>query len=383
MISMVNDVIDKDDIDLLIEWLKTYPRLTKGPLTEQFEQEWAKYIGTKYAVFVNSGSSANLIALAALIETRKLEKGDKVVVPALAWATDLAPVIQLGLEPILCDCNREDLSIDVECFKDIISNQDIKALMLVEVLGFPPNRLQGILNLCKLSDVIIIEDVCESLGAAYEGKMLGSFGEMSTFSTYFGHHISTIEGGMVCTDSGGLYNILKSLRSHGWGRDLDKTLHISLKDLYGVSDFKDMFSFYYNGFNLRSTDLQAFIGLNQLKKLPDIVARRRLNYEAYSTRIINHYWKPSVKNLNSNFAYPIIHPNKDAIVKELQKNQVDTRPLIAGSLAKQPCWRRQFSGLDFEFAEIVDKYGIYVPNHPDLTYEEISFICKLINKHTT
>ena len=216
--TLVQDTIRNKDIDTLIEWLKKYPRLTKGPLTIEFEKIWAEWIGTKHAVFVNSGSSANLLTLSALIESNKIKRNSKVVVPALSWATDLAPVMQLELEPVLCDCNFEDLSIDLSHFEEICLNEKPSCLILVSVLGLVPN-MKKLLEICRKYNVILVEDTCESFGSLYHQKKLGSFGIASTFSTYFGHHLSTIEGGIICTNDTEFYNILISMRSHGWLRD--------------------------------------------------------------------------------------------------------------------------------------------------------------------
>jgi CDP-4-dehydro-6-deoxyglucose reductase, E1 len=383
VINLINDNINNHDIDQLIDWLKTYPRLTKGPLTEQFEQEWADFIGTKYAVFVNSGSSANLIALAALIESGRLKRGDKVAVPAVSWATDLAPVVQLGLEPVLIDCNFEDLSIKVTDFTVQTMNNNIKALMYVEILGLPPNLIDVVMGICKENNIIVIEDACESLGAKSQGRNLGTFGLMSTFSTYFGHHISTIEGGMVCTDDKDIYNVLKSLRSHGWGRDLDEDVHAKLKADNNVTEFKDLFTFYYNGFNLRATDLQAFLGINQLKKLPQIIEDRKKNYKLYYKYLDDSFWKPDIEVADSScFAYPIISMRRDEIVKALNDNDVGNRPLVAGSLANQPFYQNNYPEELLPRADIVDKNGFYVPAHSDVTEDEIKFICDIINQFT-
>ena len=219
MINLVQDTIDNKDINQLIKWLKTYPRLTKGELTIQFEKDWSDYLGVEYSIFVNSGSSANLLMIYYLIESGLLKRGDKVIVPALSWSTSLSPVIQFGLQPILCDCNLDDLSIDIEHFNVLIKEHKPKALVLVPILGFVPN-MKEIQDICESKNIILLEDTCESLGSEFNNKKLGTFGLMSSFSTYFGHHISTIEGGMICTNDKKVANILKSLRSHGWDRDM-------------------------------------------------------------------------------------------------------------------------------------------------------------------
>ena len=336
MITLVKDTIDNQDIDKLIDWLKTYPRLTKGSVTIELEQKWSKWLGRKYSIFCNSGSSANLLMLSALKESGQM-KNNKVVVPSVAWATDLAPVMQLGFEPILCDSNMEDLSVDLEHLENIFKTQKPSALMFVSVLGLVPD-MDRLFNLCLKYDVALLEDTCESMGCDYKGKKLGTFGKMSSFSTYFGHHISTIEGGFISTDDFQLYELLLSLRSHGWDRDLSKDTRKHLQNEWNISEFDAMYTFYYPGYNLRSTDLQAYIGLSQIDKLDVWGLKRAANFNIYQREIKNDYWKvkPQKDSFISNFAYPVIHPNRDKIVKKLQENNIEVRPMICGSMGTQP-----------------------------------------------
>jgi CDP-4-dehydro-6-deoxyglucose reductase, E1 len=380
MITLVKDTIDKKDIDKLIDWLKTYPRLTKGPLTLELEQKYSKWLGRKYSIFCNSGSSANLLMLYALKEGGYMEN-NKVVVPSVAWATDLAPVIQLGMEPILCDSNMDNLSVDLEHLEKIFKEENPSTLLLVSVLGLSPD-MENVVRLCNEYDVVLLEDSCESMGSEYKEKKLGTFGLMSSFSTFFGHHISTIEGGFVSTDDFKLYELLVSLRSHGWDRDLSKETQLELQKEWKVSEFDAMYTFYYSGFNLRSTDLQAFIGLGQVDKLDTWGEERAINFNVYQENIKNDYWKIKLQpdSFISNFAYPVIHPNRNKIVKELQNNDVEVRPMICGSMGTQPFYVKNYGKLELPNVSIIDKYGFYVPNHPHLTDDEIIFICDIINK---
>jgi len=377
MITLVKDTIGNEDIDSLIDWLKSYPRLTKGPVTLKFENKFSKWLDRKYSVFCNSGSSANLLMLSVLKEKYNSKK---VVVPSVAWSTDLAPVMQLGLQPILCDCNMKDLSVDLNHLEKIFMEESPDVLLLVSALGLVPN-MKKIIELCSKYDVLLLEDVCESLGCEFIDRKLGTFGIMSSFSTFFGHHISTIEGGIVSTDDKELYELLVSLRSHGWARDLSVETQLNLLEEWNVSEFDSLYTFYYPGFNMRSTDLQAYIGLAQIDKLDDWGRKRSINFGLYQELIENDYWKPDV-DLNhfvSNFAYPIIHPNRNNIVENLKKNDVEVRPLICGSMGTQPFYVKKYGRLELPNVSIVDKYGFYVPNHPMLTEEEIEFICELIN----
>ena len=378
MISLINDTIDKPDIDDLIAWLNTYPKLTKGDVTEQFEKSFTKWMGSRYSIFVNSGSSANLIMIYALV-TAKLLKNSKIVVPSLCWATDVSPIIQFGLTPILCDCNLDNLSVDIDYLEQIFEVDKPAAFLLVSLLGFSPDMAR-IKSLCDKHDVLLIEDNCESLGTSFEGTKLGNFGLMSTTSLYFGHHISTIEGGMVFTDDKNLYNILLSLRSHGWNRDWSDEDKSRIESRYGIIGVNSLYTFFHSGFNVRSTDLQAFIGLNQLKKLDNIIDIRNRNYKWYM-KYLKCLWKPTeiTGSYTSNFAFPIISSEKNTIVEALKTNDIEVRPLVCGSMGTQPFYKDKYKEIQFENCDVVDRHGIYVPNHPGLTEDNIKFVCSIIN----
>lgn len=380
-ITLVKDTIDYNDINLLIDWLKTNPILTKGKLTLEFEEKFSKYQNRKYSVYVNSGSSANLAMIYSLLISGKL-KNKNIIVPAVSWTTTVTPIIQFGLNPILCECDKETLGLDIDDLKRLIQIYKPSVIMLVHVLGFP-NKMKEILEICKENDIILLEDSCESIGSTYDGIKTGSFGLMSSFSFYFGHHLSTIEGGMITTDDYELYSILKSIRAHGWDRDLDEPFKSKLKEGVDVDEFKDLYTFYYPGFNLRSTDLQAFIGIHQMDKINKVVSIRQYNYYYYNELVKNDYWKITdfPNTYISNFAYPIIHPNKNKIAQELKKGNVDCRPLICGSIGNQPYWIKLYGKKSFEFADKVDDYGLYVPNHPDMGLKEVEYICDILNKN--
>jgi len=377
MIKLVNDTIDNADIDSLINWLGNYPRLTKGPITLELEKKWSAWLGTKNTVFCNSGSSANLLMLWALVEAGRIGRDSKIVVPSVAWATDLAPVIQLGMTPILCDSNLEDLSVDLNHLEDIFKETKPEVLLLVSVLGLVPD-MEKILELCKEHGVILLEDTCESMGSKFGDKKLGTFGLMSSFSTYFGHHISTIEGGFVSTDDEELYEVLKSIRSHGWDRDASKEYSKQLRDKWKTSDFDSLYTFYHSGFNLRSTDLQAFIGLSQIDKLDSICEKRNKNFKMYQKELAGISPNIEEKGFVSNFAYPVIHECRDAIVAKLQKENIEVRPMICGSMGTQPFYVKKYGRRELPNVSEIDKYGFYVPNHPGLSEEEILKITNII-----
>ena len=380
-IHLVKDTIDSDDIKKLISWLETNPRLTKGDLNVKFEKEWSEWLGKKYSVFVNSGSSANLAALYSLLLSGKL-RNNKIIVPAVSWVTTVTPAVQFGMEPIMCECDEDNLGLNIEHLKQIIKEHDPSSIILVHVLGFP-NHMNEIVELCKEHDIRLIEDTCESIGSEYEGKKLGTFGDLSTFSFYFGHHMSTIEGGMISTDDEELYHILLSIRSHGWDRDLPKSKQIELREKYNIGDFRSLYTFYYPGFNLRATDLQAFIGLEQLKKLDLIVKNRNLNYQKYHEGIKNNEWKinPPKDSFISNFSYPVITKNIKELVEKLTENNVECRPLICGSINEHPFWYERYGKQDLPISKKVHEYGLYLPNNHQMTVEEIDKVINIVNQY--
>jgi CDP-6-deoxy-D-xylo-4-hexulose-3-dehydrase len=358
MIKLVSDTIDKNDINKLIKWLsqENIPKLTKGELTWELEKKWANKIGTKYSIYVNSGSSSILLSLAAFLYSKKI-KNKKIIVPSLSWATDVSSPILLGMEPIMCDCNLHDLSCDLEHLENLFIEHNPSSFILVSPLGLVPD-MDKILGLCKKYDVVLFEDVCESMGSKYDGKFLGSFGLASFFSMYFGHHLSTIEGGFINTNDEDFYHLLLMMRSHGWDRDLPEWKQKELRLKYSVDDFTSLYNFYVPGFNLRATDLQAFIGLRAIDKLDLYSKKRNENFIQY----VNSIEKNELQihnfsnNFISNFAFPIVNKNKNKIVEELQKNNIEVRPLIAGDMSKKPMWFEKYGHQSLPNCELVNKF---------------------------
>jgi CDP-6-deoxy-D-xylo-4-hexulose-3-dehydrase len=383
-IDLIQDTIDNKDIDLLIEWLKSYPKLTKGVKTIEFENKWSKWLGCKYSVFVNSGSSANLLMLYAL-KVLEVMKNNKVCVPSLCWATDLAPVLQLGMEPILIDCNLENLSVDLDHLENVFKTETPSTLILVSVLGLSPD-MDKIIELCEKYDVILLEDNCESQGSTYKGKKLGNFGLMSSFSTYFAHTMSTIEGGVISTNDEKIYHTLLQLRSHGWDRDLPDSKQEELRNKWNVNNFSTLYTFYIPGFNLRSTDLQAKIGIDQLDKVDSMIENRYKNFLYYKSKLENKVWFPKTieNSYTSNFAIPVVtrsQKDKENLIKDLEENNIVCRPLISGSMGTQPFYKKLYGENKLPNCTKIDECGLYVPNHDKLTIEDIDRICKVLLKY--
>jgi CDP-6-deoxy-D-xylo-4-hexulose-3-dehydrase len=383
MIKLVSDTISKQDIQDLCEWLQqdSTPQLTKGSLTRELEKKWADKIGTKYSVFVNSGSSAILLTLSALKQSGRL-KNNKVVVSSLSWHTDVSSPMLLGMQTILTDCNLKDLSCDLEHLEKIFIQQKPSVLILVSVLGLVPD-MQKVLDLCKKYDVILLEDVCESAGSSYKNTKLGNFGLASFFSFYYGHHLSTIEGGFINTNDRELAALLLSIRNHGWDRDLEEEEKQKLRNEWKVDEFESLYKFYYQGFNCRSTDLQAFIGLRQIDRLDEFTKKRMQNFHIYKSNINCNILdlETEESDIVSNFAFPVVNENRNNIVDKLKQSNIEVRPLIAGSIANQPFWIKENGETKLTNCDIVDKYGFYVPNNQALEVKHIMQICDIINKY--
>ena len=381
MIKLVSDTINSNDINSLIEWLSQdeIPRLTKGNLTWEFEAKWAKKIGTKYSVFVNSGSSSILLTLAALKYSGKL-KNNKIVVPGLSWATDVSSPMLLNYDVSMCDCNLEDLSCDLTHLEGLFKSESPSAFILVSPLGLVPD-MGKILSLCDEYGVLLLEDVCESMGSKYQGKHLGSLGFASFFSMYFGHHLSTIEGGLINTNDEDFYHLLLMMRSHGWDRDLPEWKQKELREKYDSTEFDSLYNFYVPGMNLRSTDLQAFIGLRVIDRLEDYSSKRRKNFFQYQKEIDCNVLEISERNGDyvSSFAIPVVNRRREEIVKSLQDNGIEVRPLIAGNMANKPMWLNENDPIKLPNCELLDSFGFYIPNHQDLTSNDINTITNIIN----
>jgi CDP-6-deoxy-D-xylo-4-hexulose-3-dehydrase len=255
-------------------------------------------------------------------------------------------------------------------------------MILVSVLGLSPN-MNEITKLCEKYDVILLEDNCESQGTKFNEKKLGNFGVMSSFSTYYGHTMSTIEGGLITTNDEEIYNTLVMLRSHGWSRDLSLDNINKLNEEWNIDEFNSLYTFFEPGFNLRSTDLQAFIGLRQLEKVDRFIEQRNINFKKYEKHLKSKIWfvEEIQNSFTSSFCIPIITKsveNKKNLVLKLTQNNIECRPLISGSMGNQPFYKKRYGVLKLQNSELIDNCGIYVPNHPELTDMDINLICNII-----
>ncbi len=284
---LAKDTISNENMDSLADWIRTYPRLTMGELTIKYEERWNSWLGRKYSVFCNSGSSANLLMYYALLVSGKL-KNKKVIVPGTAWVTSVAPAIQLGFEPIMCGADPNTFGLDLVNLEKLLKKHEPATVFLVHVLGVP-HKMDEIMALKEKYGFFLLEDACAAMGSSYKGKKVGTFGDMASISTYFGHQFSTIEGGMVSTDDEELHTLIHMLRSHGWIKGLPPQTRAKLLNDYGVEETGTDFVFIYPGFNFRPTDLQAFVGIEQLDKMDWLIEKRFRNHQLYK-KLLSPYF---------------------------------------------------------------------------------------------
>lgn len=345
---------------------------TMGPKVAQFEHDFAKYIGSKYAVMVNSGSSANLLMVAALFYTKssdlKLNPGDEVIVPAVSWSTTYYPLYQYGLKIKFVDIDLHTLNYDLKQLRDAVSPQT-RAILAVNLLG-NPNDFSQIKQIIGDRNIIFLEDNCESLGAEFEGKKAGTFGVMGTFSSFFSHHISTMEGGLIVTNDEEIYHILLSLRAHGWTRNLPKeNLVCSTKS---DDPFEESFRFVLPGYNVRPLEMSGALGIEQVKKLPMLIEERRKNGALLQQALENHLdlLIQSELGQSSWFGFSlVIKPGSKLTRKELVTKLTglgfECRPIVAGNFAKNEVVKYFNSEVhgDLKNADHIDQNGLFIGNH--------------------
>lgn len=376
---LAEDTIGKRDIDGLIEWLRGNPWLTKGKLNDEFEERWAGWLGTKHSLFVNSGSSANLAMYYAALLSGKL-RNRKIVVPAVSWATTVAPAVQLGFEPLLCEADEKHYGLELNHLEELVKKHEPGAVIGVHVLGVPFG-LGEVQKLKERHGFMLMEDACAATGSQYDGRRVGSFGDMGSFSFFFGHHMSTIEGGMVCTDSDELQDILLQIRSHGWAKDLAPEKEARMAAERKVLEFNRPFTFYLPGFNIRSTDLNARIGLSQLERIDEVVGRRIENHRLYQSRFLaaeGFGCQVNDKSVISSISFAGLAASvehRDRIAAALKSEGIETRPLGGGNMSRQPFWSDRYGSADLPMADKIHERCFHLPNHPGLSSDDVGFIC--------
>jgi CDP-6-deoxy-D-xylo-4-hexulose-3-dehydrase len=382
---MRNNIL-REDLDAVIEYLKQDdPILTHGPNVREFEAEWSKWLGIRYSVFVNSGASANLLTL-AILKIRHPEGGE-VITPPLTWVSDVASVLQNGFTPIFADIDPSTLAMDPAEILNKITDKT-RAVFLTHVQGF--NGLTDkLIKELERRNILLIEDVCESHGATHSGMKLGSIGWISNFSYYYAHHMSTIEGGMICTNDPVAYQQARMLRSHGLVREVsDLALKAEYQNNY--PELNPDFIFAYAAYNTRNTEIGGIMGRSQLRRLDKIVERRTENLQRFLHKIDSTKYRTDFKlEGSSNYAFNLILKDSDnelveRLMKKMRENGIEFRRGSAGggNQIRQPYLKGLVPDghhLDFPKTEHIHFYGFYIGNFPDLTNEEVDEICAIIN----
>jgi len=365
---LLENAFTKGDISEGIKVIKS-EKLTMGVKTKEFEKKFSKFINSKYCLMVNSGSSANLLAMFALINPKKknrLKRGDECLVPAVCWSTSLWPIYQAGLVPKFVDVDLKNYSMSFEAIQKKITKKT-KAIMIINVLG-NCSEIDKIKNFAKKKNLFLIEDNCESLGSSYKNKLLGTFGDFSTFSFYYSHQLTAGEGGMIVCKNLKDYKLLQTLRAHGWDREIKKT--------------KNTFNFVNQGFNLRPLEVSAAIGLNQLKRLKLMIGVRKKNRDNIIKAMkASLKWKDQYSFFEGNkhlkpswFSLPLLINDKflrkkNLFLKYLKTKKIETRPIISGNFVNQPCvdlHKIKYNKRELKNSEEIEKRGFFIglPTRP-------------------
>lgn len=361
---------------------------TMGKEVAQYEKDFAKFFGSKYALMVSSGSTANLLMIASLFFTKneslKLKRGDEIIVPAVSWSTTYFPLQQYGLKVKFVDIDLNTLNMDLDKLEAAIT-ENTRAILSVNLLG-NPNDFNRMKEIVTGRDIFILEDNCESMGATIDGKQAGTFGVMGTYSSFFSHHIATMEGGCVVTDDEELYHILLCIRAHGWTRNLPKFNKVTGEK--SDDHFEESFKFVLPGYNVRPLEMSGALGIEQLKKLPKFIETRRKNAKLFQTLFENHAHLNIQKETghSSWFGFSlIIKPDapysRKELVKLLAQHGIECRPIVTGNFLKN---KEVLEHFDYEVsgsldaAEYLDEYGLFVGNHQNDIEKEIRLLYEIL-----
>ena len=382
---LMHNNFEKNDLSLASNFLKKNNILTQSKNVKLFEKKWSEWLGVKYSIFVNSGSSANFLSILAFSMLYK-NKGE-IIVPSLTWISDIVAVIKNGYKPIFVDINLSNLSMNTD---QVISkiNKNTRAVFITHAQGF--NGLnQKLLNFLKKKKIKLIEDVCESHGAKYKGRKLGTFGEISNFSFYYAHHMSTIEGGMICTNNKKIYEICRILRSHGMAREMSDKKE-EKRIIKKNKLLSPRFIFLYPGFNMRNNEISAVIGLNQLRRLNKNNIKRSKNLSFFLKNLNSDvYFTDFDLKGNSNYAFPLILKKKSFILRNrleylMKAKKIEFRRGNAGggNQLRQPYIKNYLNKINlkkFRNVEHVHHFGYYIGNYPNLSKDKIIKICNILN----
>ncbi len=368
--------------EALASFLKEDAPLSMGKQCAAFESGFASFQGRKHAVLFNSGASANLALLQACINAGKLRRGANIGFSSVTWATNVMPIIQLQMLPVPLDCSQETLNVMSSNLEERLSDTPLDAVFITNALGFTGD-LEVIRDLCNKKGILLLEDNCESLGTALPEGYAGNFGLASTFSFYIAHHMSTIEGGMVCTDDDDLSDMLRLVRANGWDRNLSPEAQARIRKEHEIKDdLEAKYSFYDLGFNLRPTEITGLLGNMQLNYLPSAIEKRALTYEKFAGIIANNPDLIPVKSAHlsvvSNFALPILCKTQEVKARYLDRflqREIELRPIIAGNMQNQPFYKKYVTKrYPLPGADFIQQNGFYCGNCPDYTEGDLSAI---------
>lgn len=357
---------------------------TMGENVRAYEEQFARKFGTKYAVMVSSGSTANLLAIAALVYSKRLPRGAEVIVPAVSWSTTYAPLEQYGMKLVFVDIDKDTLNMDVQALRNAITEKT-SMIFLVNLLG-NPNYFDEVFDICRQRDIIVIEDNCESLGAEYKGKKLGTLGLLGTYSTFYSHHLCTMEGGMVVTNDQELYEYMLCIRAHGWTRNLPNSSSIYQKN---DDAFYESFNFIVPGYNLRPLEMEGAIGLEQLKKMDRMIKQRQENARYFKQKMSGFTDIRLQKEVESSswFGFSLVLEGslagkRSKIVEQLRKAQVEVRPIVAGNFTRN----KVIEYMDYIIpapltnADDIHYNGFFVGNHSKNNFAEIDYFVDVLNR---
>ncbi len=384
-LPLMEDNIDRSDVDSLINFLSQspIPKLTNGPKVVEFENEWGRWLGTKYNLMLNSGASANELTMLAL---NYIHKDGEIIIPPLTWISDISFVLFSMFTPVFCDINLRNFSFDIGTLKTCITPKT-RAIFLTHVLGI--NGLtQELLDICKENNILLIEDVCESHGTTFKGRKAGSYGFASNFSFYFAHHMSTIEGGMICTDDDHFYQICRALRSHGMVREMTDD-NFKNKIIKNNPDLNKDFIFLCPSHNFRSTELNAVLGLSQLKKLDDKNLKRVDNFNYFIKNLNKDKYITDIEiDGQCNYAFIVVlkeesFEKRNLVEKILQSRGIEFRRGMSGggNQLRQPFIKENFN-IDYSKFKNVDHvhhFSWYIGNYPGLQREKIDTLLNILN----
>lgn len=377
--KLQENVLNREDISKLTEFIQTTNRFTQFSMVKAFEETWSKWQGCKYSVFVNSGSSANLVLISAMKELYQWECGDEIIVPAVTWVTNISPIQQLGLEPVFVDINLEDLSFDYEKLESNITGKT-RAIFVTHLIGFPAN-IERIKKAAGNSQISLMEDCCESHGAVIDQTKVGNFGDGGTFSFYWGHHMTTVEGGVICTNNEELFKLCVLKRSHGLARELPIIYHDYYRNQYPDIDFN--FLFLTDGFNVRNTEFNAVLGVSQVAEIDKFIEIRNGNYKKFISICSEYDNQLILFNPEgiSSFCLPFLFRDKRLkriFQKALAEAGIESRPLISGNLLRQPFLKEYYVPGKFANADLIHDNAFYIGNNQFVNHQRLEILDQIM-----